>query len=207
MILSPPGQQPSVPADGQKPLHVITRLRRRDEQLSADLGGFGRSCTKMPVEQIWVICAEAVATRLVAVIRSGTPNGPARPPAAAGAAAPGPIPLRRAAEIGQTFSPRRCRDERTADRPASKVRKPETHHNGLIGALDRCKGRASITGRSGTGTQLGIQPELYANIRRSGPFRGRVPVLSHVSLTALLITNGDHELCIRRHRRNSRTSA
>jgi hypothetical protein len=31
-ILLPPGQQPSVPANGQKPLHVITRSRWHDEQ-------------------------------------------------------------------------------------------------------------------------------------------------------------------------------
>src|SRR5205823_4835663 len=33
------------------------------------------------------------------------------------------------------------------------------------------------------------------------------PVLSHVSLTALLIANGDADLCIRMRRRNSLTSA
>jgi tRNA (Thr-GGU) A37 N-methylase len=38
MILLPPGQRLPVPADGQKPLHVITRSGRRDE-LSADLDG------------------------------------------------------------------------------------------------------------------------------------------------------------------------
>ena len=48
----------------RRPGLVITAPR------AAVLGGFGRSCTKMPVEQIWVICAGAVATRLVAVMRS-----------------------------------------------------------------------------------------------------------------------------------------
>jgi hypothetical protein len=38
--------------------------------LAADLGGFAASCIEMPVEQIWVICAGAVATRLVDVTRS-----------------------------------------------------------------------------------------------------------------------------------------
>jgi len=38
--------------------------------------GFGRSCIKMPVEQIWVICAGAAATRLVDVTpRWRTPAG------------------------------------------------------------------------------------------------------------------------------------
>jgi hypothetical protein len=44
---------------------------------------------------------------------------------------------RRARRESDRHSPGRCRHERSADRPASKVRKPETHHNGLIGALDR----------------------------------------------------------------------
>ena len=37
--------------------------------------------------------------------------------------------------------------------------------------------------------------------------KGWIPVLSHVSLTALLITNGYAELCISLRRRNSLTSA
>ena len=42
---------------------------------------------------------------------------------------------------------------------------------------------------------------------RQGPRRGWEPVLSHMSLTALLITNGDADLCIRMRRRDSLTSA
>ena len=42
---------------------------------------------------------------------------------------------------------------------------------------------------------------------RSGSLKGWVPVLSHVSLTALLVTNGDAELRISIRRRNSLTSA
>ena len=42
---------------------------------------------------------------------------------------------------------------------------------------------------------------------RQGPRRGREPELSHMSLTALLITNGDADLCIRMRRRDSLTSA
>ena len=41
---------------------------------------------------------------------------------------------------------------------------------------------------------------------RQGPQRVG-PVLSHVSLTALLIANGDADLCIRMRRQNSLTSA
>ena len=49
--------------------------------------------------------------------------------------------------------------------------------------------------------------EFKGRDRRSGPPKGWIPVLSHVSLTALLITNGCAELCISLRRRNSLTSA
>ncbi len=72
--------------------------------------------------------------------------------------------------------PGRYRDERSADRPASKVRKPETHHNGLIGALDRrnpaTSPRArnrSVRSRSATSVALRDDrwPRPSREIRRS----------------------------------------
>jgi hypothetical protein len=42
--------------------------------------------------------------------------------------------------------------------------------------------------------------------RRSGPARGRVSAVSRIPLTALLMANGDTDLCITMHMRNSLTS-
>jgi hypothetical protein len=77
--------------------------------------------------------------------------------------------------------------------------------DGTASVNNHCSARSCRPGRRPFGHRNPIRYPTRAIHEYSAiwPIQRAVPVLSHVSLTALLITNGDAELCIRRHRRNS----